>query len=190
MRGGGAVPTESDEATLVFEAPGRAKPRLAFTRQPGSMAFAVAMQWTKRRSGPAVQVFPLPAAGAADLQAFLVGSIRAGLDADLLAACARFQAVDRDVRRRYGGGGATDEELYGATFQWDAARNEVAVRVARTAAGLVAKATATMTAFKMVDQSTQADCDRHEWLAYRLAEDLVAWGRGREAMPAAASPAH
>ena len=103
-------------------------------------------------------------------------------DAELIALCTDYQRHRALVRRMDNHVGVhTDEEVDTAC---DAMRDTLAAlsdMPATTREGIRSKATAMLTAFEYtvptsIGGTVEDHAERHEWLAYRLAQDVLAMG--------------
>lgn len=100
-------------------------------------------------------------------------------DAELLAACEELQASYRQLMALNAADDAPDEVMDAAIQRWHRAQEWVSDLPATTLAGVRAKAAALMAAIRhdvvvKIGSTVEEYADLHEWLAYRLAEDVVA----------------
>lgn len=99
-------------------------------------------------------------------------------DAALLAACAELKAAERATREADAALLCSDAEIAAVSRRWSDAMEAVSDLPATTPAGVRAKAEALLIATRrevtVFDGETLEDsCESHEWLAYRLAEDIA-----------------
>jgi len=104
-------------------------------------------------------------------------------DAELLAACEELQASYRQLMALNAADDVPDEVGDAAIQRWHRAQERVSELPATTLAGIWAKAAALMAAIRhdvvaKIGGTVEEYADLHEWMAYRLAEDIVALAGG------------
>ncbi len=103
----------------------------------------------------------------------------AGLDGELLVACARLSALYAQIQRIDADDDDTPEsEVNGIVDAWWNGLNAIIDMPARTPEGIQAKAGATRIALEylatpMLDQTVEADGRGHERLAWSLVNDML-----------------
>jgi hypothetical protein len=112
------------------------------------------------------------------LAAATAGAAPTHPDAALIAACEELKAAERATREADAAPSCSDAEMHAVCRRWSAAVEAVSDLPATTPAGVRAKAEAVLIALRrevtvFPGETFEASCAPHEWLAFRLAEDIV-----------------